>query len=67
MTKTERGKSIKTSISIYHIDEFIIRWRFHEFTNNICHGIGLQGQYLDSGLSKQATIQAIGRKLVVQH
>ena len=28
--------------------------RFHEFTNNICHSIGLQAQYLDSGLSKQA-------------
>lgn len=47
-------------------DKFIIKRHFDEFANKICHAIALQSQYPNSGLSKQATIQALHEKHAVQ-
>lgn len=51
--------------SIHHSDEFITKRHFDELADNIYYAISLQAQYRDGGPSKQATVQALGKKLAV--
>lgn len=38
----DKGKSIKTSISIHHNEEFITKKNFNKFTDKIYRAIGLE-------------------------
>lgn len=42
ITKMDKEKTIKTSTSIHHSEEFLIKRHFDEFANKIYRAIGLQ-------------------------